>query len=739
MRVFLALVIASLALSPSVFSALAEGASGPPHFQTHHDTIPNFAHNPTLQSTRSGAWSSASTWSPARVPQSGDVVLISHAVTYDSTTGVADTVGIDAGGTLRFLSSQNTRLKVGTLLVMPNGALEVGTTQDPIEPQVAAEIVIANKSLNLTTDPDQWGTGIVAIDGRVTMHGAPKTPTFVRLGQEPRSGQSALTLSQAVSGWRVGDRLILPDTRQLTANERFANIVPQWEELTIAQLSGTQAILSTGLRFNHDGARDAAGVLNFLPHVGNLTRNVLIRSENASGTRGHTVYTQRAAVDIRYVEFRDLGRTTNAALGPSNHIGRYPLHIHHLMGPVNSSNTGYQFRLIGNAIVHSRKWPLTVHGSSQYGLIQHNVIFDGQGAGYVAENGSESYNEFVHNFGVGIVGDVNPREGDGRDGSIFWFSGFNHRLRDNVAANAVNHFQQIVAGSGYNFVWPVVSQADTRIPLYRGADVDAGQQGFEYQLVDMKFVPIPEFVRNEAYGLMPTGLVIWQLGTDGYTAPAMRETVIRDFTAWHLWEEAFYGYPINHVTFDGFVVRGSSRALGSNDGGSGYSSGDYKAHDLTFRRADIQGLSVGIDVSTATDGTIRIENSYFRNARANISIPALCTPGTRATPSPRTVIMRGNRFHPMADWTHRTIVMDWDLSPGNCFPNIRDETFVYDHNQVAGDDFRVFYAEQATQNIAGGRAPCTSTRPEIDGLVCPITDPAPSVPPAPPSGLTVSQ
>jgi G8 domain len=418
MRVSPALVIASLALSPLALSAVAEAASGPPNFQTHHDTIPNFAQNPTVQSTRSGAWSSASTWIPPRVPQSGDVVLISHTITYDSTTGVADTVGIDAGGTLRFLSSQNTRLKVGTLLVMPNGALEVGTTQDAIAPQVTAEIIIANKSLNSTSDPEQWGTGIVAIDGRVTMHGAPKTPTFVRLGQEPRSGQSALTLSQAVSGWRVGDRLILPDTRQLTIDERF-NIVPQWEELTIAQVSGTQVNLSAGLRFNHDGAKNASGVLNFLPHVGNLSRNVIIRSESPSGTRGHTVYTQRASVDIRYVAFRDLGRTTNAALGPSNHIGRYPLHIHHVMGPVNSSNTGHQFRLIGNAVVSSRKWPVTIHGS-HYGLIQGNVVFNGEGGGYVTEDGSESYNEWVHNFGVGIWGDVNQREGDGRDGSIFW-------------------------------------------------------------------------------------------------------------------------------------------------------------------------------------------------------------------------------------------------------------------------------------------------------------------------------
>ena len=58
------------------------------------------------------------------------------------------------------------------------------------------------------------------IDGKITMHGAPKTPTFVRAGQEPQAGDNALMLEQTITGWRSGDRLILPDTRQLRSNQR---------------------------------------------------------------------------------------------------------------------------------------------------------------------------------------------------------------------------------------------------------------------------------------------------------------------------------------------------------------------------------------------------------------------------------------------------------------------------------------------------------------------------------------
>ena len=76
-------------------------------------------------------------------------------------------------------------------------------------------------------------------------------------------------------------------------------MVPQFEEFTIAGLSGTRVTLNRALTFNHDGARNAQNVLEFLPHIGNLSRNVVIRSENPNGTRGHTMFVDRVALDLR--------------------------------------------------------------------------------------------------------------------------------------------------------------------------------------------------------------------------------------------------------------------------------------------------------------------------------------------------------------------------------------------------------------------------------------------------------
>ena len=52
--------------------------------------------------------------------------------------------------------------------------------------------------------------------------------------------------------------------------------------------------------------------MRFLPHVGNLGRSIVVRSANPAGVRGHTIFIHRATVNLRYVLFKDLGRTTIA-------------------------------------------------------------------------------------------------------------------------------------------------------------------------------------------------------------------------------------------------------------------------------------------------------------------------------------------------------------------------------------------------------------------------------------------
>ena len=358
----------------------------------------------------------------------------------------------------------------------------MGTAATPIAANVTAEIVIADSPLGgSVADPMQFGTGII-IFGKVSMHGSVKTPTFVRLATEPRAGHTTLTLSAPVSGWKVGDRLVLPDTRHIKESEvtggGWINAVNQWEERTVQAISadGRTLTLNSALQYDHLGARDLNGVLDFLPHVGNLTRNVIIRSENPTGTRGHTLATHVADVDIRYVLFKDLGRTTYQPLNTTtNHIGRYPVHMHHLSGPLPTPANGYQFTLLGNAVdggsVETKfKWGITVHGS-HYGLIQDNVVYNYNGASIATEDGSESFNVFDHNFALRGIGEPNnsvseARMAMGTEGVGFWFRGPNNYVRNNVAAN----FQNPTTEAAYGFVFQFRYLGNIAVPNFKGAD-----------------------------------------------------------------------------------------------------------------------------------------------------------------------------------------------------------------------------------------------------------------------------
>jgi hypothetical protein len=745
--IFPALVIAVNLAVPS-----AAGAQG---IHTPHDHVPHFAATPTIRSAAGGVWSSPSTWSPARLPAPADVVSIAHAVTYDSASGDAAVIGIEAGGVLRFSISQPTLLRVGTLLVLPNGTLEVGTAASPVPAPVRAQIIIKDTPLDASADPGQFGTGLLVIDGTVRLHGAVKTPTFVRTAVEPRAGQSTITLSRPVTGWLAGDRIFLPDTRQVPADHWFnPNYALQLEENTIQAISGdgTVLTLSNPLAFDHRGARDADGTptvvsgIALLPHVGNLTRNVIVRSENPSGTRGHTLYTNRSTVAIHYAQFQDLGRTRAIALdATSNHIGRYPLHIHHVLGPVNASNTGYQFTILGNAITDSLKWPIAVHGS-HYGLIKQNVVFGGAqltGAGIAVEDGTETENLFEENFVANIRGSINPRESGpgtadgmtpGSAAECFWAAGFNNRFVNNVASSCRNPVQQIVSGPGWKFIVPAAPYT-ARNPRFRGADMADTNQTVA---VTPQHQPILEFRGNEVYGLAADGLTAWELGTDGYgIMPAgMRESVILDFRVWHTYEGAIYNYPSHRMTVDGLVYRVDPAA--TLYWPSAFQCGDYRNIDVTIRNGSIHAGGI---FGGCTDplGVIRVTNVDATTRGHAFSFETPATPGTGADrpSSGVTMVLRNNRIRAWPNRPLQTIEMNHHTSRGNSQVNDRYDVFVYDYQGQAGNNFRVYFHEQGTQNLYGGLAPCTNAtaRPEIDGITCPLTGSPPASRPAQPTRL----
>jgi len=701
--------------------------------------IPDFsldASRATIQSARTGSWSDPATWQGGQIPTANHVVRVmaGHTVTINDTSPVAYTIAVD--GKLAFATNVSTRLKVTNLLVMAGengdgtpGVLEIGTTATPIAANVTAELVIANSPFGGgIPDPEQFGHGLLVF-GRMSAHGTLRTPTFLRLATEPLAGQTTLALSEAVSGWQAGDRLVLPDTRHIKESEVLAsdpwiNAVNQWEERTLQAVSadGRTLTLTSALQYDHLGARDLDGVLDFLPHVGNLTRNVVIRSESATGTRGHVLATHMANVDVRYALFKDLGRTTYQPLNTTtNLIGRYPVHMHHLAGPMTTPANGFQFTLLGNAVdggsVETKfKWGIAIH-DSHYGSIQDNVVYNYNGAAIATEDGSESFNVFDHNFALRGMGEPNntvseARMAMGTEGVGFWFRGPNNYVRNNVAAN----YQNPTTEAAYGFVYQFRFLGNISVPNVKGA-MDATQ----FTTRNGNNMPLLQFENNEAYGAMQGGATFWWVGSeDPQPFVTQAESVVKDLKLWHIYNKTVYMYPAHRMIFDGLTIRGNYDAAESRCCGNGVYFADYSSKGIVIRNSDIQGMDEGITAPEAGFGpeaNLTIENTYLRND-SNLEVPWNGSVNGCWMDN-KIIVATNTRFAAPPGRTLHAIGMVNDVaSAPECLGKL-DELRVYAYNGVATDNFQVYHSLPSV--LPRPPASCVpQPRPGIDGLVCPI-------------------
>jgi dienelactone hydrolase len=733
----------------------------------HH--IVDTCASPTISSVASGAWNDPATWDNKRAPSTNDVVRIvgGHAVTYAVVSDVPIAcLGID--GALTFSTKENTRLTFDTLFVYAGGVLSIGTTAAPVQADKTAELVVVDRPINTTVDPEQWTHGLLGF-GRVQMHGAVKSPTFVRLTAERFAGQTTLPIKASVSGWQAGDRLIVPGTEQWNLDDKPW---PQEYETPTLRAVNSTVLTTSALQFTHKGARDGDGKLDFLPHVGNLSRNVIIRSANPSGVRGHVLFTGRANVDLRYTLFKDLGRTTIQPLDMTtfstagqvthlgtNQIGRYALHMHHHVGPVTTPANGYQFTLVGNAIDGALKWGITVH-NAHYGLIADNVVYNAAGSGIVTEDGSESFNVFERNFVVRSFGTGDER-GDLRniwldiawEGSAFWFRNNNNWVRDNVAANT----------NSFAYAFYSLDMQSARVPKFKGADTSIAGQ---FDVVNMQKVPVREFARNEVYA-SADGLTIWDWMADCCAVVNEGpESVVKDFTAWHLGRYGYYGYGHNRLTFDGWKQRGDPSLLWSGYiFNLGIWFGDYPTRNQVIRNFDIQGLRVGIvvphkpgdtsDIYGKAPGVTRIEHGNLRVQYGIVAKPMYAVTGGGDSLPPRRVEVDDVTWQPMsvpvAGDTQVGLAMSFQPDTRNANLIQRDEFIVTRWQKKITDNFRLFYTSQAPSAIVpksttgilgapvenktnaelwassgiaigGAVATCATTRKDVEGFACGSSD-----------------
>lgn len=620
-------------------------------------------------------------------------------------------------------------LQVSTILEYDDGSL---TVQD------GAKVTFRDTPINTILDPEQYSNGLIGL-GKIRMNGRVVTP-FVKVTADIQRAATVIALVTPAD-WRIGDRLFVPDTHQPLASDLLpgfpasnvsARLVDQGEPCVIAARTPTSVTCTAALRFAHLGAHSPAmngqAAIHLYPDVANLTRGIVFRSANPTGVRGHSLFSQRADVQIAGAAFVDMGRTRGVRVDDTtfnvdgvSHLGtnqraRYPVHFHHLFGPVTTPNP-YQFTLTDSVIEHGLKWGMSVHNSG-WGLIKDNVCVEAAGACYVTEDGDEVENTFDHNFGASVENrageaefrplftyDVDAVGASGLRGTTFWFKAMNQRVTNNVAYGSRACFAWYT-GNSEDEISPQVATHLQRIPKFKGADttIDANVT------IEQNFLrPMLPIDGNECVSASHFGFEFWWTqGSIEGTKPGypFKNLPVKNSTIWNvLAKDSSGGFPgaaisvhYANVAFDGVTAlsTGGLFAVAVNDaGGMGAGPGASELAHVDargFEYAWQHGGQLGLPKLW------RFRDSFYQTTHGflvgNFGELSTMEPFVDAFGNPiylATLEWRNVKF---AGTTALQAEFRADTKNG-LEGRRRIHLNVRDHNGKVGDDFRVYFSGQA--------------------------------------------
>ncbi len=527
-----------------------------------------------IRSAQSGPWSVSATWAGGKVPTAGASVQIrtGHAVIFDTN---ANARAIFIAGTLSFAHDRDTQLDVGLIKIQPGDdtseegfscdahlpdvdpsqpkpALEVGTGAQPVDAKHTALIRLVYFE---GMDP-QSCPAIVCCGGRMEFHGAELNHTWVKLGATVKKGDTAITLAEAVTGWRVGDRVFLTaTTRQIKREKTFRTSVrdnTQTEERSIREVNGTSITLDQPLAFEHLG--DGA----YRGEVANLSRNVIIESADPAKARGHTMYHRGSAGAISYAEFRHLGK--------EGVLGRYSIHFHLARDTMRGAS------VIGASIWDSGNRWITIHGTD-YLVVRDCVGYQSGGHGFFMEDGTEVFNVLDHNLAVqACVAKPLPKQVlpfDHNDGAGFWW------------ANSLNTFTRNVAAECDEYGFRFDAAANSGFDLALNVPQPDGSR----RSTDIRTLPFVRFDDNEIHCMRRHSLNLGGLSAElkgdvgGVGPDAQHPFVIRNLKIWNVHWALHPGSP--SVMLDGLDVHHAEYALWK---------ANYDRH--AYRRVKLDDISV---------------------------------------------------------------------------------------------------------------------------------------------------
>jgi len=570
------------------------------------------------RSTKSGAWSDAATWADRRTPKAGDRVQVrtGHTVVYDADSKDAIRM-IHVAGTLTFSREKSTRLEVGLIKIEPGETttedgfdchadaptaaqagslpvLEIGSAERPIPAGVTALIHLVHfEGMNKATLP-----AIINCGGRWDTHGAPMNRTWIKLGASAKAGDSIVKLSEPVSGWRVGDTVIVTVSKEsYGSGNTFRQSAKsprkvQTEERRITTLTGDSVTLDRALDYAHLGEGD------YRSELANLSRNVVIESAKPDGVRGHTMFHRDSTGGISYAEFRHLGK--------EGVLGKYAIHFHLVRDSMRGSG------VLGASIWDSHNRWLTIHGTD-FLVVRDCVGYQSVGHGYFLEDATEQYNLLDRNLAVqAFRGKRLPKQVlpfDPNDGAGFWWANGRNTLTRNVACENDEYGYRFEVAKRSNF----------------NPELNTLQSNGERERVDVRKLPFLRFEDNESHS---EGLYSFNFGDDvngSVGGDRAHPFIARNLRAW---ETHYVMRPnLSHFLLDGLTV---------SNGVYGIYHPDYDAHvyrNISLTQVGSEPINRGHDDESIQHGDFTYENVQLINCRSGRDplIQLACTspkPGT---------------------------------------------------------------------------------------------------------------
>jgi hypothetical protein len=578
--------------------------------------------------TKSGDWSDPATWG-GTVPKDGDNVRIPSSMTVSvSKAESALLARVYVEGTLKFSSSQNTRLTVDTMLVGANALVQIGNSTDPLLPGVTAELTIQSRP-EAPLDVAEKTRGIL-VSGRFMTNGPDKDNMAALTGDATR-GSNTLQFKKVPSGWNVGDEIVVTGTRFHWANSQSETLLEN-EVRKITAINGSAVTLDAKLVYDHVKADPSFSIF-----VSNLTRPVVIRSANKTLTeRGHVMFMKGSLADIRDTAFVDLGRTNKAAaITATNVKGVYSVHFH---------QNGYdqEQRLTNSVIRGTPGWGLANHSSNV--VATNNVVHDFTGAAFSAEAGDE-IGSFTGNIVSGgtqrplqakpyareAIG-PEPQQrllaGDmGKFANGFWMVSPQVVVQDNVVAggNGTAYLMFSLGTVEFGPDNPTVGQF-TGFPLDRvPAGIVPRTWNYPNQFTGAKMavtadLPIKDFKNNIAYGVFQGMRVRWSNDDAGFmfnankgvdvarfqTTPknlTRQRHVLSNLTFWNVGSGMNVGYSENYDVDNLTVINALDYDPGCTErfcGAYGFSTDGGGGMDAQIRNSRFSGGKTAVfDLASA--------------------------------------------------------------------------------------------------------------------------------------------